>query len=66
MVDIAPGNELAFVEAQAIVEQQFNVCSYEPLAETVDGLLEFVPDFFKTIDNDGTFFSERCNASFTS
>ena len=50
LVGICPRDKLPFVEAQAIIQQCFNVDSDEALAVAVDGVAELVLNLIKAID----------------
>jgi len=49
---ILPGDELPFVEAQAIVEQQFDVVGDEPFAHPVDCMMQFLLNVQQAVDED--------------
>ena len=50
MVGIFTGDELPVIEADAVVEQQFDVVHNQRLAVLVDGILQLRPYLFHTFD----------------
>ena len=50
MVGIFTGDELPVIEADAVVEQQFDIVHNQRFAVLVDGILQFRPYLFHTFD----------------
>ncbi len=54
-VYLAPGIELPFIKAHAVIKQQFNIFGYQCFAMLVYGMVQFQPDFIETINDDLPF-----------
>ena len=55
MVSILTGDELSFVEAQAIVEQQLDMVGNQPFAHPVHTVLQFLLNVLQAVDEGVSF-----------
>ena len=52
LIDMFTRDELAIVEARAVVEEKFDITYDQRLAVFVNGVLKFVTDVVQTFDDD--------------